>query len=249
MQVDLSRQFYRAIGLSDTVFQPQVSMLFTSTMRAAPVMKANEVMLFGDIVDEQEMAAAKDYGVTEGLISPSDFKNRLDEVAKTHKEVMLRINSRGGNIMAAGVIHQSVMEIQREQDVRVEATIDGVAASAASFVMLAAAKRYAHRLSSVMIHSARGFSFGTATDFRKVADLLDGQNMKVAPLYAEAMNTDTDSVLTLMEAETWYHGEQIVDAGFAHMLLDGPDRKTKATMQQQEKEGFSAMQASWMKYE
>lgn len=235
--IDLARVFYRQIGLSDTVFKAPHVTLFQAVMaEKSPAEEKNELIFYGDIVSDMAKQEAESFGVTDGLISPTDFKTHLKEVANRSKDdIRIRMNSRGGEVFAAGVMYQAMTEL-RQSGRRIETIIDGVAASAASFVMLASNAVHAHRLSSVMIHRGHGIAMGNAEDFRHMAGVLEGQDRKVAPVYAKAMNTSEDDVLALMSKETWFHGKEIVDAGLANVLLSDGDKSIEQKMRSQEME-------------
>ena len=248
--LDMKRVFYRQIGLSDAVFKSQPDTLFQTVMQERSVEAAedNEILLYGDIVSDMAREEASLFGVTEGLVSPKEFKVQLKQVVtRTDKDIKMRINSRGGEIFAAGVIYQALNEVMKTGR-RIEASVDGLAASAASFVMLASNARYVHSLSSVMIHRGHGFAMGNAEDFRHGADILEAQDMKVVPIYARHMNMDEEQVLSLMSSETWYHGKGIVDAGLADYILADGSKTIQQRMETRQEEMNMSMARSVWKY-
>ena len=223
MLTTVQRMFYRHIGVPDITFESRHDS-FYKTVNSTTKMEAKEgktndkdIFIYGDIVTEEAKAMAGEYGVTEGLITQSDVMEQLEAV--TGRAVNVRINSRGGEVFAAIGIY-AMLEEARRNGKEVIARVDGIAASAASFVMLAANRIFAHKLSSVMIHRAHSMAVGNAVDFRGYADFLEGQDLKVAALYGERMALSEADVLDLMTRETWYHGNGIITSGLADELLD-----------------------------
>ena len=84
------------------------------------------------------------------------------------------------------------------------ARIDGLAASAATFVMLAAKTITAAPLAELMIHRAQGWQIGTGADFREMADFLDSTDEQIADLYAARTGERRDKMLAEMDREAWY---------------------------------------------
>ena len=234
----VQRMFYRHIGIPDVTFEARYDSLYTTVMSSKAEGKTKSVLIYGDIVSDQLKAQASDYGVKDGLVSPTDVKTQLAEIEG--KDIDLRINSRGGEVHAATGIY-AILEDERRNGKEITARIDGLAASAASFVMLAANRIYAHRLSSVMIHRAHSAAVGNAVDLREYADFLEGQDYKVASVYAERMALNEDSALDLMTKETWYHGKSIVEAGLADEMLDKGADNVKAALEDRDHKTHNRM--------
>jgi ATP-dependent protease ClpP protease subunit len=99
--------------------------------------------------------------------------------------------------------------------------VDGMAASIASVIAMAASpgKLNIHEHAQMMIHNASGLCIGTADDMRELADLLDRQTTNVADIYAGRANKTVDEMLGLMQEETWYIGQEAVDAGLADSII------------------------------
>jgi ATP-dependent protease ClpP protease subunit len=113
--------------------------------------------------------------------------------------VSVRINSPGGDVFAGYAMYNSL----RKHNGKVTTYNDGLAASAASVVLLAGEERVGSALSQVMIHEASTIAFGNADDFLKVADLLKNINGQLADLYATVSGASKDDVLAMMADETW----------------------------------------------
>ena len=245
--MDLQRLFYRQAGLPDSVFTPRITNLFNLTIQSRGAEKKNEVMLYGEIVSDLAKEEASSFGINSGLVGPTEFREQLHEAAAETDEVTLRINSRGGEIFSASAMYSAIEEI-RGDGKQVSVHIDGVAASAASFVMLAANRRFVHKLSSVMIHSANALAIGNSEELRRMADSLEGQDRKVAKVYSEHMNSPEDDVVALMSKETWFHGQDIVDSGLATHLVSDGNRGMEQRMRQRDLEATSLLHDRFWKF-
>lgn len=135
--------------------------------------------------------------------------------------IRLRINSPGGDVFDGIAIYQALLSHPATVDVQ----IDGLAASAASYVAQAGDTVSIGASAMMMIHDAWGFAVGDARDMRSLADLLDKISTAIADVYATRAGGSVDAWRTAMLAETWYTGREAVDAGLADTVLDAGKRK------------------------
>lgn len=123
----------------------------------------------------------------------------------------LRVNSPGGDVYD-GV---AIMNALRRHKARVVATIDGLAASAASFIIMAADEIIMGRGSEVMIHDAWSGMYGNADELRSEAGHLDRISNTIAALYAERAGGEVTQWRAAMQTESWYSADEAVAAGLA----------------------------------
>lgn len=142
-------------------------------------------------------------------VTASDFA--ADIRALDTDELTLHINSPGGDVYDGLAIYQAL----RTHRASVTVHVDGLAASAASFIAMAADKVVMAPRSSLMIHDAYTMTIGNAGDIRKTADLLDKASQNIAEIYAEKAGTPVDFWRDRMRDETWYDAQEAVDAGLA----------------------------------
>ena len=129
--------------------------------------------------------------------------------AMTVSTLHVRINSPGGDVFLARAMKTAL----EASPARIVAHIDGLAASAASFLMLAADEIRIADGAFVMIHEAWTVAFGTADDFRKTAGLLDKMNAAIANDYAKKTGKPVASIAAAMAEETWYSAAEAVAFG------------------------------------
>lgn len=132
------------------------------------------------------------------------------------KNIDLRINSEGGSVVEAEAIHTHLIE----HPANITAHIDGMAASAASFIAMAGSRIVIADSGFVMIHEARMGDYGTADEKRRYADLLDRTNDKIVKKYVERTKNTEAKIRDWMKAETWFIGQEAIDAGFADSIVE-----------------------------
>ena len=131
--------------------------------------------------------------------------------AVTAKSIDLHINSPGGLVFDGISIYSAL----RNHAARVDVTVDGIAASAASFVAMAGDTVSVEKPAKMMIHDAGGLVMGNAADMRQMADLLDELSDTIAGIYADRAGGTVASWRDAMGRETWYSAAEAVAAGLA----------------------------------
>lgn len=142
------------------------------------------------------------------------------DVATIH----LRINSPGGDVFDGRAMATAL----RQHKAKVIAHVDGLAASAASYVALAADEVEISQGGMFMIHRASSFAWGNAEDLRKLADVLDKIDESLVAEYVRETGQSEDDVRGWFNAETWFTAEEAVEYGFADRIAeDAPDVENK----------------------
>lgn len=129
----------------------------------------------------------------------------------------VHINSPGGDVFEGRAIKTAIDGFAG----KVVAHVDGVAASSASIVMLAADEVKIARGAFVMIHNPWGFAIGEADEMRKTADLLDQVRGTLVRDYVDFTGQDEKQIGDWMDAETWLDADAAVANGFAHEVVEG----------------------------
>lgn len=191
---------------------PQILKLLADNKTACPkskiVSSAGEITIYlYDAIVATEADAKWFGGVSaEGLVK----EIRTLKPSTIH----LRINCPGGDVFAGRAIEQAL----REHDGKIVAHIDGYAASAASFIMLAADEIEIGAGAFIMIHNAWTFAMGNSQDIMKVAGLLDKIDASIAESYATKTSKDLKIITDWMANETWFSAKEAVDNGFADRI-------------------------------
>lgn len=123
----------------------------------------------------------------------------------------IHVNCPGGEVFEALAMYSTIKNYPGDVEVRIE----GVAASAASYVALAGNRTVIEPNAMIMIHDAWGIEVGNAAEMRKYADLLDKTSQNVATIYEAKAGGTADEWRAAMLEETWYTGAEAVTAGLA----------------------------------
>jgi ATP-dependent Clp protease protease subunit len=146
--------------------------------------------------------------------------------ARGANSIDLRINSAGGDVFEGVAIYEALTRFPG----RIVAHVDGLAASAASFIAMAADEIAVAPMAYIMIHEAHGGVLGRAEDMRAQAELLDKISQTIAASYVARSKLTETEALDLMGEETWFTAEQAVAVGLADRLADRPKAMPQARM-------------------
>lgn len=167
--------------------------------------RQNELYLYGEIGKGPEE------------ISSSAFLDALNTASATD-EIKIYINSAGGDVFEA----MAIVATMRRCGMRKTVIVDGLAASAASIICMAADRIVMSPGAMMMIHMPFSFAGGTAEEFRERAKALDETTTSIVALYAERTGNQAEQVRAWMEAETWMNAETAKARGFCD-AVEGKD--------------------------
>ena len=142
------------------------------------------------------------------------FVNELDAVAKDADEVLVAVNSGGGDVFDGFAIYNAL----RRYSGKVTARVDGIAASAASLVAMAGDTIVMPENAMMMIHNAWTIAAGDAAQMRKTAELLDKTRDGIVAAYRNKCGLTDDEIVAMMDAETWMTAAEAKDRGFADQI-------------------------------
>jgi len=131
----------------------------------------------------------------------------------------LRLNSPGGSVFDAVAIYNA---LQRHAGT-VTVSIDGIAASAASYIAMAGDEIVMPENAFLMIHDPSGMVMGTAGDMRSMAEALDKIGASLLRGYAAKSGKPEAEIAILMAKETWLDASEALEMGFAD-TMSGPVR-------------------------
>lgn len=150
-------------------------------------------------------------------VSAAEVAEALTGLPAGTTDINLRINSPGGEVFEA----VAIMNLLRDHSARITARVDGIAASAASFLATSADELIMGGNTELMIHDAWGLAIGNAEDMRSYADTLDRVSNDIASVYDAKAGGGTDHWRDYMLNESWFTAEEAVELGLADSVNTG----------------------------
>lgn len=171
-------------------------------------------------------------------ISANQFARDLKALGDV-SQINLHVHSPGGDVFEG----MAMYNLLKNHPAYVEGTVDGLAASMGSVVLMAADKIRIPANAMIMVHKPWGIQGGDADEMRRYADLLDKVEDSLVAAYTSKTGKSVDEVKALLAAETWMTGAEAVELGFADELVESMD--TFAKLNSQRMQDFQKMPESF----
>lgn len=147
-------------------------------------------------------------------VSCTSFVESLNNLAKDHKRIDVRINCPGGSVFHGMAIINAIAQSTAD----IYTYVDGIAYSMGAMIALAGKKVFASSMSRFMLHTVLSYAYGNARDLRSTADELDGYSDTLAQLVVDKTG------LTLEEVnQKWFNHDDHYfnpDEMLANKLVD-----------------------------
>ena len=148
-----------------------------------------------------------DYGV-----GAADLRGAFNEAAGA--DVLMHVNSPGGDVFEG----REMQAVIAGYPGKVTAIIEGLAASAATFVAMSCAEVSMLKGSRFMIHNGMTMAFGNKAEMKAAFDMLASFDIELAAEYAAKTNGDVAQMTAWMDAETWFNADQALEHGFINKI-------------------------------
>ena len=145
-------------------------------------------------------------------VTPKLFREQLNA---GQGDIVIYINSPGGDCVAASQIYTMLMEYKG----RVTVKIDGIAASAASVIAMAGTEVLMAPTSLLMVHNPLTVAIGDSEEMQKAIAMLDEVKESIITAYELKTGMSRAKLAHLMDAETWMNAQKAMELGFADGML------------------------------
>ena len=153
-------------------------------------------------------------------------KELIDAIRDANgRPIDLHVNSEGGSVFDAFAMFTAL----RDYDAPVTAYVDGLAASAASYIIAAADEVVMSDVAWVMIHEASGMVWGNKRELAKEIEVLDNIDQTIAGIYAKRSGQPVELFAQLMEEETWLDAESARGYGLVDTISEALPKVARAS--------------------
>lgn len=173
-----------------------------------------ELLLYGDIADQTWWGDE---------VTPKQFAEDLNALGSV-SEIMVRINSGGGDPFAA----QAIGNLLEQNQAYVIGKIDGLCASAATIVACHCNKVVAGNDTTYMAHPVKVGVYGYL-DSKQLGELQDAIRVlreNIVDLYAKKTGREKDEVAKWMDDTSWWTAKEAKEHGFVDELVDEEEQST-----------------------
>lgn len=169
-----------------------------------------ELQLFGQIQSEEDWWS-------DDCVTYRDFINELNALGNK-KSINVVIHSVGGDVFAANAIYSALVMNKAS----ITGTVIGICASAATIVLMACENRRIAKNGILMAHNPSVSLWGSyqEEELLKLAEVTSQVKKSIVTSYMERLDKTEDEINQLMDEETWYVGQEAVDAGFCDSVIE-----------------------------
>lgn len=164
-----------------------------------------DIFVYGEIVSDTD-----DWFGSDTDVALMDFKQQLDKIGNVNT-LNMYINSPGGDVFVASTMI-SMLQRLKDNGTTINAYVDGLSASAASFLMFVADNINLYNNSIVMIHRPMSIAMGNADDFQNMIDTLNKlEDSIIIPMYMKKAqdNVDEATIKQLLADESWLDADDM----------------------------------------
>lgn len=164
-----------------------------------------DLYIYGELVtdDKDWWTGEKD----KNLIGLQSFKEELDSLGNI-LDLNIYMNTPGGEVFVATTIC-SMLQRLKDNGTKIHTFVDGLCASAGTFILMMGDDINMYENSMIMIHKPINWCYGNALDFQKCIDVLNTiENSTMIPLYMKKSKVTEDEIKELINAESWLGAEK-----------------------------------------
>jgi ATP-dependent protease ClpP protease subunit len=150
--------------------------------------------------------------------------NQVIDFLSANGDVELYINSQGGDVFEAMQIYNALRRHSRNHSVKVY--VDGLSASAASYLMFGGSELFVPENATIMIHKPTTFVWGDADELRTSANALDVIQASIESIYTDnSKNISAVQIRHLVNQTTWMSGSDFADKFKCTLIGELPEDK------------------------
>ncbi|MCK4814649.1 Clp protease ClpP, partial [bacterium] len=140
-------------------------------------------------------------------------------------DIEINLNSSGGSVYDAFEIYNEIINYRNRTGSKVTIMLNGLVASAAAYLSMAATERIAYDNSVFMIHNAEIIAYGDYRTMEFWGTDLKKTDKVIASAYSKASGRSLTDIHNYMSDNmdnngTYFYGQEIVNAGFASKIID-----------------------------
>lgn len=147
-------------------------------------------------------------------VTPQMFR---DELFSGDGDVVIFLNSPGGDCVAASQIYTMLTEYEGNVTIK----IDGIAASAASVIAMAGDTVLMAPTGMMFVHNPMTTAFGNKSEMEKAIEMLEEVKESIINAYERKTGLSRSRLSHLMDSDTWMNARRAIELGFADGMLGG----------------------------
>lgn len=150
-------------------------------------------------------------------VTPKQFREELNSGTS---DIVVWINSPGGDVFAATEIYNML----KDYSGRVTVKIDSIAGSAASMVAMSGDVVEISPTGQMFLHNPETAAIGNTDEFTAAIKFLDQIKEGLITAYERKTKLPRETISKLMDEQTWLNAQKAVELGFADKIMFSEDK-------------------------
>lgn len=169
-----------------------------------------EIWVYGDITSDKW---------SDDDVTPTSIRDALENMGPVGT-LNLRINSYGGSVYAGNAIINIIDSYRKKHNVKVNAYIEGIAASMGSGIPMVADKIYMAENAMMMLHKPYTIVMGNSQDLQKKIDILQKVEDALIKNYMRHFKGTEDELRDMLADETWLTADEALEYGLCDEVIE-----------------------------
>lgn len=169
-----------------------------------------EIWVYGDITSDKW---------SDDDVTPTSIRDALDNMGPVGT-LNIRVNSYGGSVYAGNAIINIIDSYRKKHNVKVNAYIEGIAASMGSGIPMVADKIYMAENAMMMIHKPYTIVMGNSADLEKEITILQKVEDTLVKNYMRHFNGTEEQLRDMLADETWLTADEALEYGFCDEIVE-----------------------------
>ncbi len=169
-----------------------------------------KILLYGPIATSEDQC-----------VDSAAVVSELMRIGEQYSNIDIHINSMGGDVFAGMAIYNAIKTCKAD----INMYVDGMAASIAGVIALCGRPLYMSKYSRLMIHQVSGSGYGSSTDLRVVADMIDSLQKDIAEMLSARLGITAEEVAARYfdGADHWISATEAMGMKIIDGIVDGDD--------------------------
>lgn len=178
--------------------------------------------LSGELIPSDWAEVYRKYGYTSGFYCPDDVRTAISKL-DPGEELLLEVNSIGGSVFGGNEIYALLEDCTNPT----RAVIQSLAASAASYMIMACDKIEIHLPAQLMIHRASTVARGNAEDLQQAQQMLGVTDNAILDTYCRRCGDKVtrEELATMMEHESYIGATDALRYGLVDSIVGANTNK------------------------
>ena len=178
--------------------------------------------LSGELIPSDWAEVYRKHGYTSGFYCPDDVRTAISNL-ESGEELLLEVNSIGGSVFGGNEIYALLEDCTNPT----RAVIQSLAASAASYMIMACDRIEIHLPAQLMIHRASTVAWGNAEDLQQAQQMLGVTDNAILDTYCRRCGDKVtrEELATMMEHESYIGAADALRYGLVDSIVGANTNK------------------------